>query len=337
MKAFYSDHFVLPLPEGHRFPMVKYAMLRDQLSQSLPGVQLLEAPSASDAELALAHSPAYVASIVAGSLDALAQREIGFPWSLAMVARSRRSVGATVAAARHALQAGVAANLAGGTHHAYADKGSGFCVFNDVAVAARLMQAQWSRCNSPQVAGHPVGASSAPLKVAVIDLDVHQGNGTAHIFRNDDSVFTLSLHGQKNFPFVKEQGDLDVALAEPVEVIRYEPGQLYRPHYDWFDAATPGGRTRIESMGQRLATVLIYLSDVAEGGSTLFPVLGLDVRPARGRALFFSNVDDRGETDRRVLHGGAPVVTGCKQIATCWFSSRRERQSLGPGQAASEV
>jgi prolyl 4-hydroxylase len=130
---------------------------------------------------------------------------------------------------------------------------------------------------------------------------------------------------------------LDVALAEPVEVIRYEPGQLYRPHYDWFDAATPGGRTRIESMGQRLATVLIYLSDVAEGGSTRFPVLGLDVRPARGRALFFANVDDRGETDRRALHGGAPVVTGCKQIATCWFSSRRERQSLDSGQAASEV
>jgi acetoin utilization deacetylase AcuC-like enzyme len=119
-----------------------------------------------------------------------------------MVARARRSVGATVAAVRAALQTGVAASLAGGTHHAYADKGGGFCVFNDVAVAARLAQAEWQRHNR------------SPLKVAVIDLDVHQGNGTAHIFQNDDSVFTLSLHGDKNFPFRKEASDLDVALPD---------------------------------------------------------------------------------------------------------------------------
>jgi acetoin utilization deacetylase AcuC-like enzyme len=103
---------------------------------------------------------------------------------------------------RAALQTGVAANLAGGTHHAYAGKGGGFCVFNDVAVAARLAQAEWLR------------QQRQPLKVAVIDLDVHQGNGTAHIFQNDDSVFTLSLHGDKNFPFRKETSDLDVALAD---------------------------------------------------------------------------------------------------------------------------
>ena len=205
MKAFYSDHFVLPLPPEHRFPMVKYAMLRDQISQNLPAVQLLEAPSASDGELALAHSPAYIAAIAQGTLSAAAQRDIGFPWSPAMVARSRRSVGATVAAVRSALAEGVAANLAGGTHHAYADRGGGFCVFNDVAVAARLAQAEW---------GRQAGARRPALKVAVIDLDVHQGNGTAHIFQGDDSVFTLSLHGERNFPFRKEQGDLDVALAD---------------------------------------------------------------------------------------------------------------------------
>jgi acetoin utilization deacetylase AcuC-like enzyme len=203
MKAYYSDQFVLPLPPGHRFPMAKYAMLRDQLTRALPKVQLLAAPCASNGELALAHSPAYVASIADGTLTAAAQREIGFPWSSAMVERSRRSVGATVAAVRSALVDGIAANLAGGTHHAYADKGSGFCVFNDVAVAARLMQAEWS-----------AATRRAPLKVAVIDLDVHQGNGTAHIFQNDDSVFTLSLHGDKNFPFRKECSDLDVALAD---------------------------------------------------------------------------------------------------------------------------
>ncbi len=213
MKAFYSDHFVLPLPPGHRFPMVRYGMLRDHVTRALPAVQLMAAPSASAGELALAHSPAYVTAIVNGTLSASAQRELGFPWSVAMVERARRSVGATVAAARSALQEGIAANLAGGTHHAYADKGGGFCVFNDVAVAARLMQAEWGRRERTGVGC--AGRDRRPsLQVAVIDLDVHQGNGTAHIFRDDDSVFTLSLHGDKNFPFRKSPGDLDVALAD---------------------------------------------------------------------------------------------------------------------------
>ena len=185
--------------------MAKYAFLRDQIQQTLPAVQLMEAPSASDGELALAHSPSYIASITDGSLSAAAQREIGFPWSSAMVARSRRSVGATVAAVRCAMSEGLAANLAGGTHHASADKGGGFCVFNDVAVAARLAQAEW---------GRQAGSLRSALKVAVIDLDVHQGNGTASIFRDDPSVFTLSLHGEKNFPFRKESSDLDVALPD---------------------------------------------------------------------------------------------------------------------------
>jgi acetoin utilization deacetylase AcuC-like enzyme len=130
-----------------------------------------------------------------------------------MAERARRSVGATVAAVRSAMLTGVAANLAGGTHHAYADKGSGFCVFNDVAVAARLMQAEWGRSTSSRF-GQPEGVRRLPLKVAVIDLDVHQGNGTASIFEADDSVFTLSLHGDKNFPFRKESSDLDVALPD---------------------------------------------------------------------------------------------------------------------------
>jgi acetoin utilization deacetylase AcuC-like enzyme len=213
MKAFYSDQFVLPLPPGHRFPMAKYALLRDAIAHALPAVQLMPAPSASDGELALAHSPAYIGDIANGTLSPAGQREIGFPWSLAMAERARRSVGATVAAVRSAMLTGVAANLAGGTHHAYADKGSGFCVFNDVAVAARLMQAEWGRSTSSRF-GQPEGVRRLPLKVAVIDLDVHQGNGTARIFQDDDSVFTLSLHGDKNFPFEKECSDLDVALPD---------------------------------------------------------------------------------------------------------------------------
>ena len=201
MQAFYSDRFVLPLPEGHRFPMAKYAMLRDAVARHLPEVQLLQAPRASDAELMRVHTPAYVQAITDGTADSAVMREIGFPWSEAMAERARRSVGATVAAARSALRNGVGANLAGGTHHAYADKGGGFCVFNDVAVAARVLQAHWAR-------------EGRSLQVAVVDLDVHQGNGTAHIFQGDSSVFTLSLHGQKNFPFRKEAGDIDVGLLD---------------------------------------------------------------------------------------------------------------------------
>lgn len=211
VKAYYADQFVLPLPAGHRFPMSKYRHLRDWITQELPLVSLQIAPPASDGELALCHTPAYIHSIHSGSITPAAMREIGFPWSDAMAERARRSVGATVAASRMALglagagrvkAEGIAANLAGGTHHSYADKGGGFCVFNDVAVAARLMQAEWFRLYKK------------PLRVAIIDLDVHQGNGTACIFRNDASVFTLSMHGAKNFPFRKEASDLDVDLPD---------------------------------------------------------------------------------------------------------------------------
>jgi acetoin utilization deacetylase AcuC-like enzyme len=202
MQAFYADQFVLPLPEGHRFPMAKYALLRERVATE-PGIRLEPAPAASDGELALAHEPRYVTAVAAGLLSAAQQREIGFPWSPRMAERARRSVGATIAAARAALREGVAANLAGGTHHADAHKGSGYCVFNDVAVAARLMQAEAHRTSRRPT-----------LRVAVIDLDVHQGNGTAAIFRDDDTVFTLSLHGARNFPFRKEASDLDVELPD---------------------------------------------------------------------------------------------------------------------------
>ena len=211
MRAFYSDQFVLPLPQGHRFPMAKYRLLRDRLSAEMPEVVLEVAPPASDGELALVHAPTYTQAVVQGTLSEAQQKEIGFPWTPAMVERSRRSAGATVMAARTALfdAQGVAANLAGGTHHAYADKGSGFCVFNDAAVATRLMQAEWGRTHKQ------------PLKVAIIDLDVHQGNGTARIFERDDQVFTLSMHGARNFPFEKEVSDLDVELPDGCDDSRY--------------------------------------------------------------------------------------------------------------------
>lgn len=211
VQAFYADHFVLPLPAGHRFPMAKYAMLRDALVEHCPEVTLQPALPASDGELALVHTPRYIQAVAQGGLTPAEQREIGFPWSPAMAERARRSVGATLQASRVALAGGgVAANLAGGTHHAYADKGSGFCVFNDAAVAARLMQTEWARTHPGRV-----------LQVAIIDLDVHQGNGSASIFRDDPTVFTLSLHGARNFPFRKEPSDCDIELDDGCDDATY--------------------------------------------------------------------------------------------------------------------
>ena len=196
MKVFFCDHFVLPLPEGHRFPMRKYALLRERVSRD-PRVRLRIPEGATDDQLLRVHSRAYLTSVVRGEMSREAQRRIGFPWSPELVERSRRSVGGTVAAAQAALDEGFAANLAGGTHHAFADRGEGFCVFNDVAVAARDVQAR-----------------GLAERVAVVDLDVHQGNGTAAIFRDDETVFCVSVHGDGNYPFRKEDSDLDIALPD---------------------------------------------------------------------------------------------------------------------------
>ena len=191
-----TDHFPLPLPPGHRFPLAKYARLRERVAARVPDL-LAVAPAATDGELGHAHDAAYVMATSAGTLDADAQRRIGFPWSPAMVERSRRSAGATLAACRTALATGCAVNLAGGTHHAHRDFGAGFCVFNDAAVAARAMQAE-----------------GRIRRALVVDLDVHQGDGTASIFAGDASVFTFSIHGRDNFPFRKAASDLDIELAD---------------------------------------------------------------------------------------------------------------------------
>ena len=207
MQAFYADHFVLPLPQGHRFPMQKYAMLRERLMAQMPDIELKEALPASTDELKLVHTPDFIDAVFKGTLSLAAQREIGFPWSPGMAERACRSVGGTVQAARAALNGGwIAANLAGGTHHSHPERGSGFCVFNDVAVATRQMQREHG-------ARHPTSTNQV-LQVAVIDLDVHQGDGSARIFEGDDSVFTLSLHGARNFPVRKQTSDCDIELPD---------------------------------------------------------------------------------------------------------------------------
>lgn len=179
--------------------MKKYEILRRAVAEELVplGARLALPPAASDRQLLLVHDPAYHRSLVDGTLDPKIERAIGFPFSPAMLERSRRSVGATLAACQAALQEGVAASLAGGTHHAFRDRGEGFCVFNDSAVALRSLQKE-----------------GLIKRALIIDTDVHQGNGTAAIFQDDPSVFTFSIHGAKNFPFRKECSDLDVALPD---------------------------------------------------------------------------------------------------------------------------
>ncbi len=202
MRAFHADVAAPLLPPRHRFPMDKYRLLREAVARALAQVRIQASEPAADADLGRVHDAAYRAAVQQGTLSAAQLREIGFPWSPGMAERARRSVGSTLQASRAALEEGVAANLAGGTHHASAAAGGGFCIFNDIAVAARLMQAEHFR------------AGRGALPVAVIDLDVHQGNGTAAIFADDPSVYTLSLHGAKNFPLRKVAGDLDVDLPD---------------------------------------------------------------------------------------------------------------------------
>lgn len=197
MKLFHTDLFVLPLPDGHRFPMVRYQLLRERLEQSgiFPPQVMCVPPAATDEQLLLVHTADWVNRVSNGELTKDELRRIGFPWSLEMAERSRRSTGATIAASRCAFEDGVAANLAGGTHHAFSDRGAGYCVFNDVAVAIRTLQ-----------------QDSVIKRAMVIDADVHQGDGTAQIFANDNSVSTFSIHAQKAFPVRKQQSDLDISL-----------------------------------------------------------------------------------------------------------------------------
>lgn len=196
MKVFYTDHFVLPLPEGHRFPMQKYLLLREAVQAFAPD-SLEVAPAAKYDELLLAHDAAYVDRMSDGTLTAIEIRQIGFPWSPFMAERARRSAGATLAAAKASLTEHCAINLAGGTHHAFRDHGEGFCCYNDAAVAARVLQRDFG-----------------VERVLICDLDVHQGNGTASIFEGDPSVFTFSMHGARNYPLRKEISTLDVELAD---------------------------------------------------------------------------------------------------------------------------
>jgi len=222
-RLYYCDHHPITLPAGHKFPIAKYAMLRALLAAD--GVyELCPAPPAPVDALDLAHDPDYVRAILSGLVAPRVMRRIGFPWSEQLVRRTLASVGGTLAAARDAMQTGLGGNLAGGTHHAFRDEGSGFCVFNDLAVSILTLRRD----------------GLAP-RAAVVDLDVHQGDGTAAIFENDAAVLTLSLHGEHNFPFRKERSRIDIGLPDGTadsaylahlrqvlpEVIQFTPDVLF--------------------------------------------------------------------------------------------------------------
>ncbi len=199
MRAFYSDRYVIELPPGHTFPIIKYSMVRNRLVSegTLASEQIAEPQPAARDEILLAHTADYYDRVVDGQLSAREIRRLGLPWSEALVGRSRLSVAGTMVAAQAAITDGVSANLGGGTHHAFPDHGEGFCVLNDIAIAIRTLR-----------------ESGAIRRAAVIDCDVHQGNGTAAIFSDDPDTFTLSLHGAKNYPLVKQPSTIDVALAD---------------------------------------------------------------------------------------------------------------------------
>lgn len=199
MKAFYYDHHTFSLPENHRFPLDKYRLLREAILKNgtIPADWLLPAPPATLPQLARAHTPDYLDKMENGRLSPQEIRRIGLPWSPELVHRVHHTVGGTIAAGRVALQEGIAVNLGGGTHHACTDHGEGYCVYNDTAVAARTLQAE-----------------GRVHRITIIDCDVHQGNGTAEITANDPTIFTFSIHGEKNFPFRKVASSLDIGLPD---------------------------------------------------------------------------------------------------------------------------
>ena len=266
--AYHPDYFV-QLPPRHPFPMAKYPLVYQRLLDEgvLDARDVLVPDEASSDDLALVHAPGYLQKLASGSLEAAEIRRIGVPWSAALWRRSKLAVQGTVAAARAALEDGMAGNLAGGTHHAFADHGEGFCVLNDVAVAIRVLQRE--------------GRAARAL---VVDLDVHQGNGTAAIFEGDPGVFTFSMHGERNYPTRKMRSSLDVGLGDGIADDEYL-GLLERHVSEILQVFTPD--------------IVFYLA-------------GVD--PARGDRYGRLALSDEGvrRRDRHVLEAcqirGLPVV-----------------------------
>lgn len=229
-RLFYCDHHEIPLPDGHKFPMRKYRLLRDRLAAT--GLfDLQPAPLATLDQVTLVHDASYAQAFVDGALDPQMMRRIGLPWSLGLVQRTLASLGSTLAASRVALDTGWGGGLAGGTHHAFRDAGSGFCILNDMAVAIAVLRMEGR-----------VG------RVAIVDLDVHQGDGTATLFADDPETLTISLHGRNNFPFRKQQSKLDIEFEDGATDEAYLPAvaraldrvQEFSPALVYFQSGVDG-------------------------------------------------------------------------------------------------
>jgi acetoin utilization deacetylase AcuC-like enzyme len=206
LKVAWNKMYCHPLPDGHRFPMEKYLLLPEQLlyEGTLTDSNFFNPRSATKDEILEVHDPSYLAKLLSLKLSKNEIRATGFPLSEALVKREFHITGGTIQAVDYALKYGIAGNIAGGTHHAYSDRGEGFCLFNDIAVGAR----------------HAIGKHGMK-QILVVDLDVHQGNGTARIFENDHRVYTFSMHGDKNYPLHKERSDLDIPLPDGTEDAQY--------------------------------------------------------------------------------------------------------------------
>ncbi len=198
-RIYYSPHYYADIGEGHVFPIRKFELVRDRLMAegSLSADEIVEPEPAAVDDLLLVHTEDYITRLRDGELTAKEIRKLGLPWSESLVRRSFHAISGTISAAKVCLTSGIASNLAGGTHHAYPDRGEGFCVLNDVAVAIRVLQRE-----------------GLARRFLIIDLDVHQGDGTAFIFRDDPDVFTFSMHGAKNYPLFKQPSSLDIELGD---------------------------------------------------------------------------------------------------------------------------
>ena len=259
MRLYYSDHHTIPLPPGHKFPIGKYRLLREALERT-GRFEFAPAPLADAKTIELIHDREYVRGFIGGTLPKEIMRRIGFPWSSGLVLRTLASVGSTVAAAHDALRFGCGGGLAGGTHHAFRSEGSGFCVFNDIAIAIEVLRHE-----------------RRILRASVIDLDVHQGDGTAKIFEDDPDVLTISVHGRNNFPFRKQRSRLDLDLPDGTEDGAYlaavqsvlEPAFAFHPDIIFFQSGVDGlssdtlGRLRLTHEGLRQRDTMVFTACAA--------------------------------------------------------------------------
>lgn len=255
MRLVYTENMhALMLPKGHKFPIGKYDRIHAALSRDHGDLMMLGAPAPRE-DLALVHDTRWIDAVTEGTASRAEIRRLGFPWSDSLVVRSLRSVGGTLAALSWALETGAAGHIAGGTHHGFRDRGEGFCTFNDIAVAIAVARRD-----------HGI------RRCAVVDLDVHQGNGTATIFDGDDDVFTLSLHGARNYPFKKAESSLDVPLPDGCDDATYlaalddalERVEAHRPEVLFFQSGVDPlagdrlGRMALSHAGLRARNLRVY-------------------------------------------------------------------------------